>query len=67
MRLSDDEILAKLREGFSDDYLADFGTLICYQKEPLGEAYCPACGLVCNKHTGHKKCRETYVRSEEVV
>ena len=49
-----------LYEGFTKEYVRDFGTLVAYQREPLGETYCPACEEPCNKHTGHRLCRETY-------
>ena len=63
MALSEEELHKKMREGFSDDYFDEFGTLICYQPYPGSETICPACKLPCNKHTGHKQCRETYRRS----
>ena len=58
--MNEQELERRLREGFTDDYIRDFGTLLCYIRESLGESYCPACEQPCNKHTGHRECRETY-------
>ena len=63
MALSNEELRARLKEGFSDDYWEDFGSMICYQPGPGEETICPACKEVCNKWIGHKKCQETYQRA----
>lgn len=55
-----EEALSHLREGFSDDYWAAFGSLVAVQREPDGVMVCPACEKPCSPHFGHPSCQHNH-------